>query len=259
MKKILSVLLCVSLCLGVVMFTILAAEADPEEEIAVGPDILINVEKASVETQITGLAPNTPISFQSFFDELRDYVGQTTTDEEGAAEVNYLSKREFVPGDLIEFVVGGGGLEDPLRVIHRIICDGDCVYVRVTVIQATRFEEGVYDLTCAICGDVVYTGILPVLTIGNATTTTKDFVSMQETSKNSRTWVLSFNVTLHLADEFGVIVAQEVVTYSVTLSGNNANLDGRFTFGADHDLAGRTLTYDIKGNGSNIKALSLSS
>jgi len=260
MKKILSLLLCVTLCLGVLVFTILAAEADPEPEEEAGlPGISIIVEGDSVEAQITGLAPNSPISFQSFFTELRDYIGQTTTDTEGAAEVSYLSKREFVPGDLIEFVVGGGGLDNPLRLTHRIICEDDCLYVRVVVVQATRFEEGIWELTCSICGDVVDTGILPVLTIRNATTTTRDFVSMRETAKNSRVWVLTFNATLHLADEFGVIVAQEVAQYSITLNGNNANLDGRFRFGVGHDLAGRTLTYDIKGNGSNIKALSLSS
>jgi len=261
MKKILSLLLCVMLCLGVFVYTILAAEADPEPDEETGlPGISIVVEGASVETLITGLAPSTPVSFQSYFAELRDYVGQTATDTEGAVEVNYLSKREFVPGDLIDFVIGGGGLDDPLRVTHRIVCDdGDCVHARVVATQSTRFVEGVWNLACVICGDIIDSGALPLLTIGNATTTTGDFVSMVETAKNSRVWVLTFNVTLHLADEFGMIVAYETAQYTVTLNGNNANLDGKFTFGDGHDLAGRTLTYDIKGNGSNIKALSLSS
>ena len=50
---------------------------------------------------------------------------------------------------------------------------------------------------------------------------------------------------------------KQTVTYSINLSGNNANLDGKYKFGKDHDLAGYTLVYDIKGNGSNIKDFKL--
>jgi len=34
-------------------------------------------------------------------------------------------------------------------------------------------------------------------------------------------------------------------------------LSGSYKFGAGHDLAGYTLTFDVKGNGSNIKAFSI--
>ena len=74
------------------------------------------------------------------------------------------------------------------------------------------------------------------------------FVSMIETYKNSRVWELTFSVTLSYSDGSA---AQAV--YRVSLNGNNANQDGRYAFDADHALAGYTLIYDIKGNGSNIK------
>jgi len=43
----------------------------------------------------------------------------------------------------------------------------------------------------------------------------------------------------------------------MNISGNNANLDGKYKFADDHDLAGYTLFYDIKGNGSSIKVFKL--
>jgi len=49
----------------------------------------------------------------------------------------------------------------------------------------------------------------------------------------------------------------EVRTYAIQIGANNNNIDGRYIFPAGHDLAGLTLTYDIKGNGSNIKAFSI--
>jgi len=75
------------------------------------------------------------------------------------------------------------------------------------------------------------------------------YMSIVETSKNSRVWVLTFNVDVTYSD--GRVFNQ---VYSINLNGNNANQDGRFVFDEDHDLAGYTLRYDIKGNGSNIKA-----
>ena len=36
-----------------------------------------------------------------------------------------------------------------------------------------------------------------------------------------------------------------VVEYSIKLDGDNANLDGKYTFGVGHDLAGYTLKYDM--------------
>ena len=79
------------------------------------------------------------------------------------------------------------------------------------------------------------------------------FVSIIETSKNSRVWVLTFTVEVVRYGDG----ATEVVEYSIDLSGNNANLDGTYTFKDDIYLAGYTLTYDIKGNASNIKAFAI--
>ena len=78
------------------------------------------------------------------------------------------------------------------------------------------------------------------------------FVSIIETSKNSRVWMLTFDVTVKYSN------GSSVQRYTIALGGNNANLSGKYTFGAGHDLAGYTLTYDVKGNGSNIKAFSIS-
>ena len=78
------------------------------------------------------------------------------------------------------------------------------------------------------------------------------YVSIIETSKNSRVWVLTFNVTMVYGD--GAIALE---TYKIELNGNNANLDGKYTFPDGHELAGFTLTYDIKGNGSNIKTFEI--
>jgi len=91
----------------------------------------------------------------------------------------------------------------------------------------------------------------------NAGTTPLDFISITETTRNSRVWALTFNATVAFGCREGYIAGTEIVEYTVFLNGNNANLDGRFTFDTGHDLAGFTLTYDIKGNGSNIKALSI--
>ena len=77
------------------------------------------------------------------------------------------------------------------------------------------------------------------------------FVSIQETSKNSRVWTLTFDVLEVYTDG-----TEEIVTYSIDLYGNNANLDGSYDF-EEGTLEGLTLQYDIKGNGSNIKSFVL--
>jgi hypothetical protein len=69
---------------------------------------------------------------------------------------------------------------------------------------------------------------------------------------NARVWILTFTVSVVRSDE--TVVTEKV---SINLAGNNANLGGRFVFDEDHLLSGYTLTYDIKGNGSNIKAFSI--
>jgi len=93
--------------------------------------------------------------------------------------------------------------------------------------------------------------------IAVAETTIYDFVSIVETSKNSRVWELTFNVTLTLAGDDGVVVGAEVMTFKIALNGNNANLDGIFKFDDEHELRGYSLAYDVKGNGSNIKQLTI--
>jgi len=79
----------------------------------------------------------------------------------------------------------------------------------------------------------------------NAVTSTRDFISITETSKNSRVWVLSFHVT-----ETYLNGVSARVRYDIALNANNANVDGRYDLGN-----GFVLIYDIKGNGSNIKEL----
>jgi len=113
MKKLLSLLLGISICLGLLALATFAAEAEP-------PSISIYIEGSSVEAQATGLAPNTPISFQGFYNELRDYLGQPVTDAEGAAKVSYVSTRDFVAGDVIKVIIGGGGLAVPLEATYTI-------------------------------------------------------------------------------------------------------------------------------------------
>ena len=120
--------------------------------------------------------------------------------------------------------------------------------------DATDTEDG-YDIwKCTRC-DETKTVLIPKTggkIIVSAVTTAKDFISMVETAKNSRIWVLTFNVTLTYSDG-----TKEVVRYSISLNGNNANQDGKYKFADGHDLAGYTLVYDIKGNGSNIKDFKL--
>ena len=78
------------------------------------------------------------------------------------------------------------------------------------------------------------------------------FISIAETAKNSKLWTLTFSAVVMFSDG-----SSDTRVYQIELSGNNANLDGSYNFGAGHDLAGYRLTYDIKGNGSNIKTFSL--
>ena len=80
------------------------------------------------------------------------------------------------------------------------------------------------------------------VTLKSASTTAKDFISIVETSKNSKVWVLSFKVTETYSDG-----TTKVVPYAIEIKANNANIDGKY------DLGKYTLIYDIKGNGSNIK------
>jgi len=86
----------------------------------------------------------------------------------------------------------------------------------------------------------------------NATTNAEGFISITETSRNSKIWVLTFTVTEIYNDGAAIDVQ-----YSINLDGNNANLDGTYIFEDNHKLSGYTLVYDIKGNGSNIKVFEI--
>ena len=121
---------------------------------------------------------------------------------------------------------------------------------RIVIKEATRTEKGAWEIRCTDCGELLESGSIDELVIIGVTNA--KFSSIRETAKNSRVWALTFTVTVTF--EGG---STEVVEYTILLNGNNANLDGKYTFGADYDIAGMTLTYDIKGNGSNIKAFSI--
>ena len=114
--------------------------------------------------------------------------------------------------------------------------------------------ENLYDFGAPVAGDITLYAKWEelVVAVAGIATTAKDFISITETAKNSRVWTLTFWVTVSYAD--GSIAR---VQYAINLDGNNANLDGEYKFAADHDLAGYTLVYDIKGNGKNIKAFSI--
>jgi len=135
--------------------------------------------------------------------------------------------------------------------------NGHTAGARAVTKEATRTEKGAWEISCDACDELLESGTIDELAIVGATTTVRDFIAIRETAKNSRVWALTFRVTVALADEDGKAAGSDIVEYTIMLNGNNANLDGRFVFGADHDLAGMTLTYDIKGNGSNIKAFSI--
>ena len=86
------------------------------------------------------------------------------------------------------------------------------------------------------------TVVEPVVTLISAVASAKDFISIVETAKNSRVWVLSFTVKETYSDG-----SVKTVPYAIRINANNANVDGSY------DLGAYTLIYDIKGNGSNIK------
>jgi hypothetical protein len=130
-------------------------------------------------------------------------------------------------------------------------------------INATQFPDLGYDITISAPGKVnhyvnvsvpMYQMVVDLGGVALAdTVTAPKFISIVETAKNSRVWVLTFSVDV--ADP--VSGEKENIVVSINLDGNNANLDGKYTFGGDHVLAGYTLNYDIKGNGSNIKEFSV--
>ena len=140
-------------------------------------------------------------------------------------------------------------------------CDNGHDYVGV-VTDPTCTDGGYTTYTCSRCGDWYIGDYTEADPCGDCEYCNPDvtitgvsgakFISIVETAKNSRVWLLTFEVTVEYSNG-----TSAVERYSVELNGNNANLSGKYTFDNDHDLAGYTLTYDIKGNGSNIKAFSI--
>jgi len=127
---------------------------------------------------------------------------------------------------------------------------------RIVLVEPTRTTKGEWEIRCRRCDEVLETGEIPMLKVSNAVTSTRDFVSIRETSRN--VWELTFFATVTLVDLRDEVVGTERVRYSILINANNANVDGRFNrFDVNHDLVGFTLNYDIKGNGSNIRTLSL--
>jgi len=119
-------------------------------------------------------------------------------------------------------------------------------------IASDKIQFGVYNGSVSTQIDNPSEGdVKPEVVLVNVTTTAKDFISITETAKNSRVWVMTFNVTETYSDGTTVVVEQ-----SISLNGNNANLNGSYTF-ENGSLEGYTLVYDVKGNGSNIKEFSL--
>jgi len=124
---------------------------------------------------------------------------------------------------------------------------------RIIIKNPTRTDKGEWEIYCEICDILLESGEIDELGIAAVTTDIDCFATIRETEKGSRIWEVTFTVTVTLTDEDGVVVGTDVVEYVIYLDGNNGNLSGSYTFDDGHDLAGYTLVYDIKGNGSNIK------
>ena len=161
--------------------------------------------------------------------ELPDLDGITDSDATVGAVRAYLSNLGFEAGvdyAIADAAVLGNGTSDFYSIPGKVT-------LTVRVRCGTRYETITVNLFTK-----------PV----SVSTTAKNFLSIVETAKNSRVWTLTFNVTLTYANG-----KSRTERFTINLNGNNANLDGKYTFGEDHILAGCTLIYDIKGNGSNIK------
>jgi len=118
----------------------------------------------------------------------------------------------------------------------------------------TATEPGLRVMVCANCGIELERVILPATgqtgQPGNVTSVSN--ARFLSASNSSRVTTVTFTATVVLSNG-----TSEVRTYSFDVGASNNNIDGRYVFPASHDLAGSTLTYDIKGNGSNVKAFSI--
>jgi len=140
-----------------------------------------------------------------------------------------------------------------------------CDYVSVIVLPAlghkpvvgeeklpTGTEAGYRIMVCEICGIEIETIVLPATCQpggGNANVSNARLLSV---SNSNGVTTVRFTATVVLPDG-----SSQVRTYSFEVPANNSNISGRYVFPSGHELAGSVLTYDIKGNGSNIKAFSI--
>jgi len=92
---------------------------------------------------------------------------------------------------------------------------------------------------------------LEVIHTFEASTFTANFISIWETGRNSRIWEISFSVIETFAD--GTFNQFES---SIHIPGANANLSGAHTF-EEGSLTGRTLVFDIRNNGNDIRVFDI--
>jgi len=118
----------------------------------------------------------------------------------------------------------------------------------------TATVDGLRVMVCANCGIELERIVLPATGTGQqpGVVGSVSNVRFLGVSNMSRVTTVTFTATVTPANGSSV-----VRTYSFEVGANNNNVDGTYVFPAGHDLAGRTLTYDIKGNGSNVKAFSI--
>jgi len=120
---------------------------------------------------------------------------------------------------------------------------GESIEIEVWVKTTTGNAED-FDLTVNVSSETNpgKTASAGLTVLAKATTSAKNFISIAETSKNSRVWLLTFSVEETYQDG-----STQTVYYTIEINANNANVDGKY------NLGNYTLVYDIKGNGSNIK------
>ena len=201
-------------------------------------------------------------------------IKEATCTEEGAWEIHCTVCGELIDSGTIDALGHIPGekviikeatcTEEGAWEIHCTVCDElidsgtiDALghdFVLINHKDATSTEDGYDYYVCSRCNEAL-TVVIPATGYGVPTIVNvmnPHFVSINETMKNSKVWILMFNATVIFSDG-----SSRVVLYSVYINGNNANQDGKYIFTADHDLGGYTLVYDIKGNGSNIKEFKL--
>ncbi|MCL2664405.1 MAG: cellulase family glycosylhydrolase [Defluviitaleaceae bacterium] len=178
------------------------------------------------------------------------------------AELNFINGIHYVisPGSIIFTITaeglkllalqGSGFIEDGINVV--LFVEDFPVEASFTLTVVPCIDCGEYPCVCEEDDKCEVCGKDPCVCVSIVGYSNAKFISIVETSKNSRVWTLTFSVTTKMSNNTTV-----VKNFAVALEGNNANLDGVFKFAASHELAGFKLQYDIKGNGSNIKDFKL--